>query len=219
MKTPTLTIHKGDRRRLTPRLKSGHYHLIYIRPPHPTTRRTPTGLHLPLLPHLHQAHRLLTPQGALILHLKSHEIHHYKNQLDKIFGPKSYINEIIWTHPPARQKRPLPRWPVAHDNLLWYAKNPAAYTYRHDSIDRIPYLAPGLVTKEKAAKGKTPTDVWWQRATPLIHRLITAHTHPGDHILDYYATDPQTARTARRTHRHLTQLIGNKKNTLESPHD
>ncbi|MEA4909759.1 MAG: hypothetical protein VB089_19205 [Anaerolineaceae bacterium] len=30
-----------------------------------------------------------------------------------------------------------------------------------DAIEREPYMAPGLVGPEKAARGKLPTDTWW----------------------------------------------------------
>ena len=41
-------------------------------------------------------------------------------------------------------------------------KTPRDYTYRYEDIDRIPYMAPALVGPKKAARGKTPTDTWWQ---------------------------------------------------------
>ena len=39
------------------------------------------------------------------------------------------------------------------------ALDPDRYVFNVDAMDRIPYLAPELVTPEKAARGKTPTDV------------------------------------------------------------
>jgi site-specific DNA-methyltransferase (adenine-specific) len=106
-----------------------------------------------LEPRLRELHRLLSPTGSLFLHLDYREVHYAKVLCDGIFGRASFLNEIIWAYDyGARTKR---KWPAKHDNILWYAKNPHDYVFNHDSIDRIPYMAPGLVGPEKAAKGKT----------------------------------------------------------------
>jgi len=152
-------------------------------------------------PRLIEAHRLLTPNGSFFFHIDYREVHYCKIILDQIFGRDSFINEIIWSYDyGARSKK---KWSCKHDNILWYAKNPKDYTYRYNDIDRIPYMAPGLVTKEKAARGKTPTDVWWhtivspngkektgyptQKPLGVINRIIKVHTNPGDRVLDFFA--------------------------------
>ena len=110
-------------------------------------------------PRLDEAYRVLKPTGSLFLHLDYREVHYCKVYLDKLFGRSSFINEIIWAYDyGARSKT---RWSAKHDNILWYAKNPESYTFNYDAIDRIPYMAPALVGPEKAARGKTPTDMWW----------------------------------------------------------
>ncbi len=154
-----------------------------------------------LEPRLEHAHRLLTPTGSLFLHLDYREVHYAKVLLDAIFGRASFINEIIWSYDYGA--RSVRRWSPKHDNLLWYAKNPRRYTYRFDEIDRIPYLAPGLVGAEKAARGKTPTDCWWntivgptsaekagyptQKPLSVIERIVRVHSKPGDRLLDFFA--------------------------------
>ncbi|KIG14604.1 DNA modification methyltransferase [Enhygromyxa salina] len=154
-----------------------------------------------LAPRLEQAHRLLTPDGSLFVHLDYREIHYAKVLLDEIFGRDSFINEIIWAYDyGGRSKR---KWSAKHDNLLWYAKNPKRYVFNFDEMDRIPYMAPGLVSKEKAARGKTPTDVWWhtivspsgrektgyptQKPLGVIERIVKVHSLPGDQLLDFFA--------------------------------
>lgn len=154
-----------------------------------------------LEPRLEEALRLLKPNGSFFLHLDYREVHYAKVLLDGIFGRDSFLNEIVWAYDyGARSKK---KWPAKHDNILWYAKTPDDYTFRYDDIDRIPYMAPGLVTKEKAARGKTPTDTWWhtivspngkektgyptQKPLGIINRLINVHTHPGDRVLDFFA--------------------------------
>lgn len=108
-----------------------------------------------LEPRLEEAHRLLTPTGSFFFHTDYREVHYCKVMLDSIFGRDSFVNEIIWAYDYGA--RATKRWSPKHDNILWYAKNPEHYTYRFDDIDRIPYMAPGLVGPEKAERGKTPT--------------------------------------------------------------
>ena len=107
-----------------------------------------------LEPRLIEAHRVLAGTGSLFFHIDYREAHYCKVLLDGIFGRQSFINEIIWAYDYGG--RPKRRWPAKHDTILWYAKDPAAYTFNFDEIDRIPYMAPALVGAEKAAKGKTP---------------------------------------------------------------
>jgi site-specific DNA-methyltransferase (adenine-specific) len=154
-----------------------------------------------LEPRLREAYRVLKPDGSLYFHIDYREVHYCKVLLDEIFGRDSFINEIIWAYDyGARTQK---RWPPKHDNILWYAKDPAHYTFNYDAIDRIPYMAPGLVGKEKAARGKLPTDTWWHTIVPtnshektgyptqkplgIIQRIITASSDPGDLVLDFFA--------------------------------
>lgn len=110
-------------------------------------------------PRLEEAFRILKSNGSLFFHIDYREVHYCKVLLDDIFGRDSFINEIIWAYDyGARSKK---KWSTKHDNILWYAKNPDDYIFNFDEMDRIPYMAPGLVGKEKAERGKTPTDVWW----------------------------------------------------------
>ncbi len=154
-----------------------------------------------LAPRLKEAKRVLTSTGSLFFHLDYREIHYCKILLDDIFGRSSFINEIIWAYDyGARSKN---KWPAKHDNILWYAKNPSNYTFNYAKMDRIPYMAPGLVGEEKAKKGKTPTDVWWhtivspnsrektgyatQKPLGILERIVKIHSNPGDMCCDFFA--------------------------------
>lgn len=176
-----------------------------------------------LQPRLEEAFRLLKPNGSFFLHLDYREIHYAKVALDALFGRDSFINEIIWAYDyGARTKK---RWPPKHDNILWYAKDPDNYTFRYDEIDRIPYMAPGLVTKEKAAQGKTPTDTWWhtivspnskektgyptQKPLGVISRIVRAHSNPGDRVLDFFAGSGTTGEAAIRQGRSAVLVDNN----------
>jgi site-specific DNA-methyltransferase (adenine-specific) len=168
-----------------------------------------------LKPRLREAHRLLSARGSLFLHLDYREVHYCKVLLDGIFGRECFINEIIWAYDyGARSKS---RWSAKHDNILWYAKDPEQYTFRYDEIDRIPYMAPGLVTPEKAERGKTPTDTWWhtivsptgkektgyptQKPLGILNRIIRVHSNPGDLVLDSFAGSGTTGEAAFRNGR------------------
>ncbi len=174
-------------------------------------------------PRLREARRLLAPQGSFFLHIDYRESHYCKVLLDQLFGRESFINEIVWAYDyGARSKR---RWSAKHDNILWYAKNPAAYTYRYDDIDRIPYMAPGLVGPVKAARGKTPTDVWWQtivspngkektgyptqKPLAVLNRIVRVHSNPGDRVLDFFAGSGTTGEAALRAGRQAVLVDSN----------
>jgi site-specific DNA-methyltransferase (adenine-specific) len=154
-----------------------------------------------LEPRLREAARLLRPTGTLYFHIDYREAHYCKLLLDEIFGRECFLNEIIWAYDyGARSKR---RWPAKHDTILVYVKDPEAYYYDSETVDREPYMAPGLVTAEKAARGKLPTDVWWHTIVPtsgrektgyptqkpegIIRRMVQASTRPGDWCLDFFA--------------------------------
>ena len=154
-----------------------------------------------LEPRLVEAHRTLKPDGSLYFHIDYREAHYCKVLLDQIFSRQCFLNEIIWAYDyGARTKK---KWPPKHDNILWYAKDPENYIYNVDKIERIPYMAPGLVGPEKAARGKLPTDTWWhtivatggkektgyptQKPLGIIRRIVTASSNPGDTVLDFFA--------------------------------
>jgi len=176
-----------------------------------------------LEPRLEEAHRLLKANGSFFFHIDYREVHYCKVLLDSIFGRGSFINEIIWSYDyGARATR---RWSPKHDNILWYAKNPDDYTYRYDEIERIPYMAPGLVGPEKAERGKTPTDTWWntivspngkektgyptQKPLAIINRIITVHTNPGDRVLDFFAGSGTIGESAIRNRRSAVLVDNN----------
>ncbi|MFI4861827.1 MAG: DNA-methyltransferase [Phycisphaerales bacterium JB063] len=163
-----------------------------------------------LEPRLYEAYRVLAGDGSLFLHLDYREVHYAKVMLDGIFGRASFINEIIWAYDYGGRSKS--RWPAKHDNILWYAKDPKRYTFDYAAMDRIPYMAPGLVTPEKAARGKTPTDVWWhtivspngkektgyptQKPLGVLERIIKVHSKPGDQVLDFFAGSGTTGEAA-----------------------
>jgi site-specific DNA-methyltransferase (adenine-specific) len=179
-----------------------------------------------LRPRLTEAHRILTPTGSLFFHIDPREVHYCKVLLDEIFalhggaGRACFQNEIIWAYDYGA--RSTKRWPAKHDNILWYTKDPANYTFNLDATDRIPYMAPGLVGAEKAARGKTPTDVWWhtivsptgkektgyptQKPLGILERIVRVHSNPGDTVLDFFAGSGTTGEAAARNNRRFLMV-------------
>lgn len=176
-----------------------------------------------LEPRLREAARILKPHGSLFFHIDYREVHYCKVMLDGIFGRESFLNEIIWAYDYGARSRS--RWPAKHDNILWYAKNPTAYTFHYDAMDRIPYMAPSLVGKDKAARGKTPTDVWWhtivspngkektgyatQKPRGVIDRIVRIHSSEGDMLCDFFAGSGTLGASAHELNRHCVLIDSN----------
>ncbi|MCG7424779.1 DNA-methyltransferase [Kocuria rhizophila] len=154
-----------------------------------------------LEPRLAHARRVLARHGTLYVHLDYREVHYVKVLLDAMFGRECFLNEIVWAYDFGG--RTTRRWPAKHDTILVYVKDPTAYHFNSQDVDREPYMAPGLVGPEKAARGKLPTDVWWhtivsptgrektgyptQKPAGVLRRIVTASSRPGDWVLDFFA--------------------------------
>jgi site-specific DNA-methyltransferase (adenine-specific) len=174
-------------------------------------------------PRLREAHRTLAPHGSIYLHLDYREVHYAKVLMDAIFGRDSFLNEIIWAYDYGG--RPVDRWPAKHDNILLYAKNKGSHYFNQEAIERIPYMAPGLVGPDKAARGKLPTDTWWHTIVPtnsrektgyptqkplgVITRILQASSKPGDIVLDFFAGSGTTGEAALRLARRFLLIDNN----------
>ena len=163
-----------------------------------------------LEPRLIEAWRLLADTGTLYLHLDYRESHYAKVLLDALFGRESFLNEIVWAYDYGAKAKN--RWPAKHDTILVYVKNPGSYYFDSSAVDREPYMAPGLVTPEKAELGKLPTDVWWhtivsptgrektgyptQKPEGVLRRIVQASSREGDWVLDFFAGSGTTGAVA-----------------------
>jgi site-specific DNA-methyltransferase (adenine-specific) len=176
-----------------------------------------------LEPRLVEAHRILARNGTLYVHLDYREVHYVKVLLDSIFGRDSFLNEIIWAYDYGG--RPKNKWPPKHDTILVFVRNPEDYVFNYDDVDRIPYMAPGLVGPEKAARGKMPTDTWWhtivatngrektgyptQKPLGILKRMILASSNPGDCVLDFFAGSGTTGEACQQTGRRFVLIDQN----------
>lgn len=181
-----------------------------------------------LEPRLREAHRVLARAGSLYLHLDYREVHYAKVLLDDIFGRECFLNEIIWAYDYGG--RPKRKWPAKHDNILLYVKDPVRYFFDAGAVERIPYMAPGLVGPAKAARGKLPTDTWWHTIVPtngrertgyptqkpagIVRRVVQASSRPGDTVLDFFAGSGTLGAVARELGRRFI-LVDNNPQALE----
>ena len=176
-----------------------------------------------IAPRLEEAHRLLNETGTLYFHIDYRESHYCKLLLDEIFGRENFLNEIIWAYDyGARAKK---KWPAKHDTIFVYAKDASVNYFDSEGVDREPYMAPGLVTAEKVAKGKLPTDVWWHTIVPtngsektgypsqkpegVVRRMVQASSRPGDWCLDFFCGSGTLGAVAASLGRHYVLIDSN----------
>jgi site-specific DNA-methyltransferase (adenine-specific) len=154
-----------------------------------------------LEPRVRRARELLAAHGTLYFHIDYREAHYCKLLLDEVFGRDAFLNELIWSYDYGA--KPRRRWPAKHDTILVYVRTPGAHHFDADAVEREPYMAPGLVGAEKAARGKRPTDVWFHTIVPtngvektgyptqkpegVLRRMVAASSRPGGWCLDPFA--------------------------------
>jgi site-specific DNA-methyltransferase (adenine-specific) len=176
-----------------------------------------------LAPRLEQARRLLADHGTLYFHIDYREAHYCKLLLDELFGRDCFLNEIIWAYDYGA--KPRTRWPAKHDTILVYVRTPGGHHFDAEAVDREPYMAPGLVTPEKAARGKRPTDVWWHTIVPtnsaektgyptqkpegIVRRMVAASSRPGGWVLDFFAGAGTLGAVAQRLDRRYVMVDAN----------
>ncbi|NQW17562.1 MAG: site-specific DNA-methyltransferase [Chloroflexi bacterium] len=176
-----------------------------------------------LEPRLLEAQRVLKSTGTIYVHLDYREVHYCRVMMDVMFGRENFLNEIIWAYDYGGRSKD--RWPAKHDNILVYAKSIGQHLFNYDEVERIPYMAPGLVTPEKAKRGKLPTDTWWHTIVPtvgkertgyptqkplgIIRRIISASSNPGDLVLDFFAGSGTTGEVCLESDREFVLVDSN----------
>jgi DNA modification methylase len=176
-----------------------------------------------LEPRLARARELLAPHGTLYVHLDPRESHYCKLLLDSMFGRHCFLNEIVWAYDYGG--KPRRRWPAKHDTILVYVRDPDRYWFDADAVEREPYMAPGLVTAEKAARGKRPTSVWWHTIVPtngrektgyptqkpegVVRRIVSASSRPEGWCLDFFAGSGTLGAVCRQLGRRFVLVDSN----------
>ena len=176
-----------------------------------------------LEPRLREARRLLAHHGTLYFHIDYREAHYCKLLLDELFGRESFLNEIIWAYDYGA--KPRRRWPAKHDTILVYVREPGRHWFDAEAVEREPYMAPGLVSAEKAARGKRPTDTWFHTIVPttgaektgyptqkpegVVRRIVSASSRPGGWCLDFFAGSGTLGAVCRHLGRHFVLVDSN----------
>jgi len=147
----------------------------------------------------------LRPTGTLFLHLDWHAVHEAKVALDRVFGPRHFINEIIWSYRTGGAGgRRLAR---KHDTILFYAKS-SSYKFhpqreRSDLAHRYGFSNAGVQVDERgpyrlallrdvweipALRGNSPERVAFptQKPLALLRRILALATDPGDLVADLF---------------------------------
>lgn len=218
-------LYFGDNLKLLKQLDTNSVDLIYIDPPFNTGRVQERGVlyyhdnyfnfEKFIEPRLREAHRVLKISGSLYYHIDQNESHHSRILLDRIFGPKNFLNEIIWSYNYGGRRKD--RWPQKHDNIYVYVKQIGDHYFDANEVERIPYMTPDLVGPEKAAFGKLPTDVMWhtivqtsskektgyptQKPVSLLKRFVQASSPKGGLVLDFFAGSGTIGQVCREVDR------------------
>ena len=176
-----------------------------------------------LEPRFEEMKRLLRSTGSLYFHIDYREVHYCKVLLDHIFGRDCFLNEVIWAYDYGA--RTTKKWPPKHDNILVYVRDPEAYYFDAEAVERIPYMAPGLVGPDKADRGKLPTDTWWHTIVPtagkertgypnqkplgILRRVVQASCPPGGLVADFFAGSGTTGAVAHELGRRFLMVDSN----------
>lgn len=165
-------------------------------------------------PRLVKLREVMKPSGSIFLHCDPTASHYLKLLMDSIFGPRAFVNEIVWHYR---------KWPTGrqafqrnHDVLLFYARDTnTARTFNELYMDRAPSTLKRFGTAkivsghdetgkrlpstvaDHASEGVRLDDVWdigrvppvmqhfpTEKPMPLLARLIEATTKEGDVVLD-----------------------------------
>ena len=201
-------LYQGDNLAVMRGLPSESIDLIYIDPPYFSQRnygdfddRWKSMQHYLdfMVERLKEMHRLLKPTGSIYVHLDWHAVHYVKVEMDKIFGYKNLVNEIVWHHDMGG--RGSSSFAKKHDTILFYKKSDYIFN---------PILVPfqsGMTAWRYSQKGKEPpqgkiaTDVWnftfntmsserlgyqTQKPAELMERIILASSNEGDLVADFF---------------------------------
>ena len=155
---------------------------------------------------IREIHRLLKLSGSILLHCDWRTSHHLRLELDRVFGPERFVNQVIWQYGLGGSS---PRgFARKHDDILFYAR------------DRNWWFEPPRVpatSNRMAGKTKKATDVLdipainnmahertgWptQKPLALLELLVKACCPPEGRVLDPFCGSGTTLRAALNTGR------------------
>jgi len=163
---------------------------------------------------------LLKETGTIYIHLDYRMFSHIKILCEEIFGANNFRNEIIWHYDIGG--RGDDEFAKKHDNILAYAKDLDKKFFDPTHI-YIPYLTQTkgrknpLISEEKLARGKIPTNVWndipvnlvmsqrlkypTQKPEALLKRIINSTSKEGDLVADFFCGSGTTCAVAEKLNR------------------
>jgi DNA modification methylase len=153
-----------------------------------------------------EMHRVLKPTGVIFLHCDWHAGHYIKIMLDNIFGPRRFLNELVWCY---RGGGVSPRWfGRKHDTIFFYGKG----TQHHFEPQYVPYSESTVAVTGRTGRRVNKTEIdlergghmpdWWtdinalqtwsperlgyptQKPEALLERIIKSSSQPGAVVLD-----------------------------------
>ena len=180
-----------------------------------------------LLPRLRLLRELLTPTGALYVHLDPTAAHYVKVLLDEIFGPECFQREIVWRIGwISGYKSVVRNWARNHDTILFYTRDPREFTFHKEYVAH-----PAGYARRGGGEGpgRPIEDVWnanaaeaaltgadsldsiqiksfsrektgyeTQKNESLLRRVIAASSNPGELVADFFCGSGTTLVAAER---------------------
>lgn len=176
------------------------------------------------------AKSLLSDDGAIYVQLDYHHVHYLKILMDEVFGEENFQREIIWRIGwLSGYKTKDNNWIRNHDTILFYSKNhkniefiknyipssefkkiadtkaeryPIEDVWNGNEYDDLNSIAIVSFSGETVSKMLNQEDeVKGQKSEKLIERIIKAHTHEGDIVLDFFGGTGTTAAVAHKLKR------------------
>lgn len=169
---------------------------------------------------------LLSVKGCIYLHCDWHKVHHLRMIMDEVFGPDSFVNEVIWHYSGAGT--PKGCWAKRHDNILLYSKStdftfnadPVRTEYSSATVERFSHTINNVRNginfggQSLNPLGKYPEDVLdisieapsanartgypTQKPAALLEKLIKASSNSGDLVFDCFMGSGTTQAVAMK---------------------
>lgn len=168
---------------------------------------------------------LLSNTGSIFLHCDWHKSHHLRMLLDEVFGPKNFVNEIVWSYKTSSGGKK--EYNKQHDLILFYQKsenrvfnNQKEKSYTKAKGRKVGVVNYGADTTEffedeyGVYRWSNMRDVWdipyinsqaterlgypTQKPEALIERILTGSSNQGDIVFDCFMGSGTTQAVAMK---------------------
>ena len=153
---------------------------------------------------LHQARRILKPNGAIWVIGSYHNIFRVGTAMqDEGFW---ILNDVVW-----RKSNPMPnfrgkRYTNAHETMIWASKSEGGkYTFNYEALKalnegiqmRSDWVLPICTGHERLKNEDGEKAHPTQKPESLLHRILVGSTNPGDVVLDPFFGTGTTGAVAK----------------------